>query len=77
MKVIVTTRKNKILPWGVEIELMDGRCIYMSAEAVNTFSDRVEIVIDSDSGNMITVPKVGIRKILIMGSDVDDRQDTN
>ncbi|MHA2064749.1 MAG: hypothetical protein ACXABY_10280 [Candidatus Thorarchaeota archaeon] len=76
MKVIVANRKNKILPWGVEIELMDGRCIYLSAEAVNTLSDRVDVVIDVTSGNKISVPKAGIRKILIMGTDNDDRQET-
>ena len=70
MKVIVAKRKNKILPWGVEIELIDGRCIYMSAEAVTTLPDRVDVVISS--GNKISVPKTGIRKILIMGTDIDD-----
>ena len=77
MKVIVAKRKNKILPWGVEIDLMDGRCIYMSAEAVNTFPDRVDVIINIESGNKISIPKVGIRKILIMGSDIDYEQNTN
>ena len=66
MKAIVAKRKNKALPWGIEFELQDGRCIYMSATHINTYEDRVDVIVGDASS--ISVPRASIRKILIMGN---------
>jgi hypothetical protein len=67
MKVAVTNKRAKLLPWGVEIELVNDRCIYMSAQSVSTNKDCVDIVINDN--NVISIPKKSIRKLLIMGSN--------
>ncbi len=74
MKTAVTNKRSKLLPWGVEIELTNDRCIYMSAQKVTTHQDHVDIVVNDN--NVISIPKKSIRKLLIMGSNDDQKDST-
>ena len=65
MKTVVTSKRSKSLPWGVEIELVNDRCAYMSAQKIITYEDHIDIIINQN--NVISVPKKSIRKLLIMG----------
>jgi hypothetical protein len=74
MKTVVTEKTPKLLPWGVEIELVNDRCIYMSAQKVSTHADHVDIVVNES--NVISIPKESIRKLLIMGSNEGQKDST-
>jgi len=69
MNTTVVERGNasKILPWGIEIELLNGRCVYMPASKINTKEDGIDITVNSDV--VISIPKSSIRKILILGAN--------
>lgn len=66
IRTVTKTSKKVLLPWGVEIELFNSRCIYVSAKMVSTDEDNVHITVNDD--NVISVPRDGIRKILMMCS---------
>ena len=67
IQTVAKTRKKTLLPWGIEVELFNGRCIYVSAKMVVTSETEVHITVNDD--NVISVPKDGIRKILMMCSN--------
>lgn len=63
----ITVADNKeVLPWGIEIELVKGRCIYMGATHVIANKDEIKIVVNDM--NSITLPKTSVRKIMMMGT---------
>lgn len=68
----VPKRKTK-LPWGVELELESGRCIYMGAKDVIASGNEIEIVVNET--NSISLPRKAVRRILIMVSQ-DERKET-
>ena len=70
MHIAVAKRVNKTFPWGVEIELFNDRCIYMSANSVVICENKIDVIINDS--NVISIPKKSIRKILIMGSETED-----
>lgn len=70
--ITAVVSKETVLPWGVEIELVEGRCVYMGAKAVLATGDDVEIVVNSN--NSITLPRRAVRKIMMMVSQ--DEQGT-
>lgn len=59
-------KKKNISPWGVEIELFNDRCVYLSAEKLEANADNIIITIKK--GNAIAVPRSGIRRMLVMSS---------
>ena len=71
IRTVTKIRKKILLPWGVEVELLNGRCIYVSAKMVVTDDTDVHITVNDD--NVISVPKAGIRKILMMCSNGSTR----
>jgi len=70
MKATMTKSKTS-LPWGVEIELVTGRCLYIGAKNIIASIDEVEIVVNET--NSITLPRAAVRKIMIMVAD-DDKE---
>jgi len=70
MNTIVSKRKQKTFPWGVEIELVNDRCIYLAAKNIVTDEKSVKLIINDT--NSIEIPKSSIRKILIMGTGTND-----
>jgi len=58
---------SNVMPWGIEVELFNGRCVYLAANAVRTDNEEVRIKISD--GNVISVPKNNIKKILLMCSN--------
>jgi len=67
ISTVTKTGKKALLPWGVEIELFNGRCVYISAKMVKTDAANVHIKVNDD--NVISVPRDGVRKILMMCSN--------
>ena len=67
IRTVTKTIKKALIPWWVEIELFNGRCIYISAKMVKTDADNVHIKVNDD--NVISVPRSGVRKILMMCSN--------
>ena len=72
MNTVVTTSKKNYFPWGIEVELTNERCIYISAQKIVTHLTHVDIVVNKD--NVISIPKESIRKLLIMGSNEEPRE---
>jgi hypothetical protein len=70
-RIVTKANKQTLLPWGVEIELFNGRCVYISAKMVHTDANNVHIKVNDD--NTISVPREGVRKILMMCSNGDNR----
>lgn len=67
--VMAKKKKKKSFPWGIEMELTNGRCIYVSARSVEVNGSRVDISVNNN--NIITVPRKSVRKIMLMRC-VDD-----
>ena len=67
MHAAVTKSKNETLPWGIEVELVSDRCVYMSARKIITHEGHIDIIVNDD--NVISIPKESIRKMLILGSN--------
>lgn len=67
IKTVTKTTNKALLPWGVEIELFNGRCVYVSAKMVQTDASDVHIKVNDD--NVISVPRDGVRKIMMMCSN--------
>jgi len=63
---ITVAKKETVLPWGVEIELAEGRCVYMGAKAVLASDDNIEVVVNDT--HSISLPRHAVRKIMMMVS---------
>ena len=60
-------RSNVSLPWSLEVELFNGRVLYMAATKIEM--DEEGVLIDTNGEDLIKVEKGNIRKILVMCSD--------
>jgi hypothetical protein len=62
----MTKTSKRLSSWGVELELFNGRCVYLSAKLIEADSECVTLTVAD--GNIITVPKSNIRRMLVMCS---------
>lgn len=72
-KTVTKNTPEVSLPWGVEVELVQGRCIYIGAKDVIASADTLEIVINDT--NTISLPRNTIRKIMIMVTDDSGKEE--
>lgn len=64
-------KKDIILPWGVEIELVEGRCVYMGAKTMIVSDNLIEVIVNNT--NSIQLPRKSVRKIMIMVTPYEQR----
>jgi len=62
---------SELLHWGVELELFNGKCLYLSANAV--IADAYSVNIEVNENNVIAVPKSSVRKLLVMCSGEQEK----